>query len=57
MYMYFRYVKSPCIDTFIILVLIRRGHLEIVKLLLNGNLCQVNAVNKKGETALHLTLQ
>ena len=32
--------------------LIRNGHLEIVQFLVNGNHCQVNAVDNYGWTAL-----
>ena len=52
------YVLSlPAIDTFVIFVLIRNGHLKVVEFLVNGNHCQANAVNKNGETALHRALK
>ena len=35
------------------LLFIRNGHLEIVQFLVNGNHCQVNAVNSDRWTALH----
>ena len=35
------------------LLLIRKGHLEIVQFLMNGNHCQANAVDSYGDTALH----
>ena len=37
----------------IFLLLIRNGYLEIVQFLVNGNHCQVNAVDNDGKTALH----
>ena len=45
------------IDTFVIFVLIRKGHLKAVEFLVNGNHCQASAVKKNGETALHLALR
>ena len=50
-------LSLPAIDTFVIFVLIRNGHLKVVEFLVNGNHCQANAVNKNGETALHLALK
>ena len=57
-----RYSSIQCIDvlslpTFIIIVLIRYGHLKVVEFLVNGNHCQANAANYNGETALHLALR
>ena len=42
---------------FFTLYYIRFGHLEIVQFLVNGNHCQVNAVNNDGWTALHYAAQ
>ena len=43
------------IMTFVLLI--RNGHLEVVQILVNGNHSDPNAVNKDGETALHLAAQ
>ena len=43
------------IMTFVLLI--RKGHLEVVKILVNGKDTDPNAVNKDGETALHLAAQ
>ena len=40
------------IMTFVLLI--RNGHLEVVQFLVNGKDTDPNAVNKDGETALHL---
>ena len=50
-------LSLSAIDTFVIFVLIRYGHLKVVEFLVNGNHCQANAVNNDGETALHIALR
>ena len=39
------------------LLLIRNGHLEVVQFLVNEKDTDPNAVNKDGETALHLAVK
>ena len=43
------------IMTFVLLI--RNGHLEVVKILVNGKNADPNVVNKDGDTALHLAAQ
>ena len=41
----------------ILLLLIRRGQLKIVQFLINGKHCNTEAVNKYGQTPLHLAVR
>ena len=43
------------IMTFVLLI--RKGHLEVVQILVNGKDTDPNVVNKDGETALHLAVK
>ena len=46
-------IISDLLCIYVYLLLIRKGHLEIVQFLVNGNHCQANAVDTFGRTALH----
>ena len=54
------YVMHSCYNAITIMtfvLLIRNGHLEVVQFLVNEKDTDPNAVNKDGETALHIALK
>ena len=46
---------STCLFLAVSFILFRKGHLDIVKYLVDGGHCRPNSKDKDGETALHYT--